>query len=139
MTCIASVMAQQTWREKCQNNHVRFYLSQSESRKTIEKPLKELLWNQQVCFTTFSFTDGNNGLSFCFLVTSNSDFSILLEMDMSILLTPRNYLQIQLANQIKSGSRSLRSIKHEGIHGSQFKTVFLSTSMKEQHITQPFK
>ena len=33
--------------KKCPKNHVRFDVSQSENRKTIEKPLKELSWNQQ--------------------------------------------------------------------------------------------
>ena len=33
--------------KKCPENHVRFDFSQSENRKTIEQPLKELPWNQQ--------------------------------------------------------------------------------------------
>ena len=33
--------------KKCPKNCVRFDFSQSENRKTIQKPLKELPWNQQ--------------------------------------------------------------------------------------------
>ena len=50
-----SATLEQIWREKMSEkpHSIRllgwFNLSQSGSRKTIEKPLKELLWDQQIC------------------------------------------------------------------------------------------
>ena len=53
VTPIVSATVEQIWREKVSEKpHSirllrRFNFSQSGSRKTLEKPLKELLWNQQ--------------------------------------------------------------------------------------------
>ena len=59
VTPIVSATVEQKWREKMSEKphsilHLRrFNFSQSGSRKTVEKPLKELPWNQQISNFTF--------------------------------------------------------------------------------------
>ena len=54
VTPIVSATVEQKWREKCLKNHipVDFWddstLANKEAGKAIEKPLKELPWNQQI-------------------------------------------------------------------------------------------
>ena len=54
VTPIVSATVEQIWREKCLKNHIPFdfwddsTLAYQGAGKTIEKPLKELPWNQQV-------------------------------------------------------------------------------------------
>ena len=54
VTPIVSATVEQIWREKMSENHIPFDFSDDSTfakqgaGKTIEKPLKELPWNQQV-------------------------------------------------------------------------------------------
>ena len=54
-----SAMVEQIWREKCLKNHIPFdfwddlSLTNQGAGKTIEKPLKELPWNQQIPLFAF--------------------------------------------------------------------------------------